>query len=82
MVATLRDGVQRIQQFCPVARAAGSIKIYLYGRTALFSNLESMLEDAFGVETELIRKIGRVTMPLDILIAPFVNAIGAMIRLD
>jgi type IV pilus assembly protein PilM len=82
MVATLRDGVQRIQQFLSGRQGGRVDKIYLYGRTALFSNLESMLEDAFGVETELIRKIGRVTMPQDIPIAPFVNAIGAMIRLD
>lgn len=83
LVTTVNDGIQRIQQFLSGRLLNGKVDmIYLYGRTATFQNFDKTLGEAFGVQTELIRKIGRVTIPESLPVAPYVNAIGAMIRLD
>ncbi|HAL73925.1 MAG TPA: hypothetical protein DCM45_02385 [Clostridiales bacterium] len=83
MVTTVNDGIQRIQQFLSGRLQNGRVDmIYLYGRTSIYNNLEKTLGEAFGVQTETIRKIGKVTMPANVPIAPFVNAIGAMIRME
>ena len=81
MVTTINDGIQRIQQFLSGRLQNGKVDmIYLYGRTATYINLEKTLGEAFGVQTETIRKITKVSMLANVPIAPFVNAIGAMIR--
>ncbi|HBP38500.1 MAG TPA: hypothetical protein DD640_07130, partial [Clostridiales bacterium] len=81
LVTTVNDGIQRIQQYLSGRLQNGKVEIiYLYGRTATYENFEKTLGEAFGVPTEVIRKIGKVNMPQNQPIAPFVNAIGAMIR--
>ncbi len=81
MVTTLNDGIQRIQQFLSGRMQSGRVDmIYLYGRTAIFNNFDKTLGEAFSIPTEVIRKINKVSMPKNQPIAPFVNAIGAMIR--
>ena len=83
MVTTINDGIQRIQQFLSGRLQNGRVDmIYIYGRTSIYTNLEKTLGEAFGVPTETIRKIGKVTMPANVPIAPYVNAIGAMIRME
>jgi len=83
MVTTINDGIQRIQQFLSGRLQNGRVEtIYLYGRTATYNNLEKTLGEAFAVQTETIRKISKVTMPANTPIAPYVNAIGAMIRME
>lgn len=81
LVTTINDGIQRIQQFLSGRLQNGKVdRIYLYGRTSIFNNFEKTLGEALGVPTEVIRKIGKVSMPKNQPIAPFINAIGAMIR--
>jgi type IV pilus assembly protein PilM len=81
LVTTVNDGIQRIQQFLSGRLQNGKVDmIYLYGRTATYNNFEKTLGEAFGVPTEVIRKISKVNMPQNQPIAPYVNAIGAMIR--
>ncbi len=81
LVTTVNDGIQRIQQFLSGRLQNGRVEmIYLYGRVAVFNGLEKTMGEAFGVPTEVIRKLGKVTMPQDQPIAPYINAIGAMIR--
>lgn len=81
LVTTINDGIQRIQQFLSGRMQNGRVDmIYLYGRTSVYDNFERTLAEAFGVQTEVIRKISKVTMPKNQPIAPYVNAIGAMIR--
>lgn len=83
MVTTINDGIQRIQQFLAGRMLNGKVEaIYLYGRGSTFSGFEKTLGEAFGVQTEVIRKISKVSMPKNVPIAPFVNAIGAMIRIQ
>ena len=83
LVTTVNDGIQRIQQFLSGRLQNGRVDmIYLYGRTATYINMEKTLSEAFGVPTETIRTISKVNMPPKIPIAPFVNAIGAMIRME
>ena len=83
MVTTINDGIQRIQQFLSGRLQNGRVEnIYLFGRTSIYNNLEKTLGEAFGVQTETIRKINKVTMPADVPIAPYINAIGAMIRME
>lgn len=82
MVTTLNDGIQRIQQFLSGRLMNGRVDmVYLYGRTAVYPNLEKTLGDALGVSTETVKKISKIRMPENVLIAPFLNAIGAMIRI-
>lgn len=83
MVTSVNDGIQRIQQFLSGRLKNGRADIiYLYGRTATYPHLDKTLGEAFGVQTETIRQIGRVSMPANTPIAPFVNAIGALIRAE
>ncbi len=81
LVTAVNDGIQRIQQFIAGRLQNGKVgMIYLYGRTSIYNNYEKTLNEAFGVQTEVIRSIGKVNMPRDIIIAPYINAIGALIR--
>ena len=81
LVSTVNDGIQRIQQFLSGRMMNGRVEmIYLYGRVATYIGLEKTLGEAFSVPTEMIRKIGKVNMSANLPIAPYVNALGAMIR--
>lgn len=81
LVSTVNDGIQRIQQFLSGRMLNGRVEmVYLYGRTSTYIGFEKTLGEAFGIPTETIRKIGKVNMPANQPIAPYVNALGAMIR--
>lgn len=83
MVTTVNDGIQRIQQFLSGRLQNGRVDmIYLFGRTSVYNNLEKTLGEAFGVQTETIRKVGKVNMPANVPIAPYLNAVGALIRME
>ena len=83
LVTTVNDGIQRIQQFLAGRLQGGRVDaVLLYGRTATYKNFDKTLGEAFSLPTDTIRSIGKVTMPQDQPIAPYVNAIGALIRLD
>ncbi len=83
LVTTLNDGIQRIQQFLSGRLQNGKVEtIFLFGQTALFKNFEKTLGEAFSIQTELIRTISKVNMPNGIEIAPYINAIGSMLRID
>jgi type IV pilus assembly protein PilM len=83
LVTTVNDNIQRISQFLSGRMQGGKVDIiYLFGRTAICINLEKTLGEAFGIQTEVISKISKVSMPENVPIAPFINAIGAMIRLQ
>ena len=83
LVTSINDGIQRIQQFV-AGRLQGSRveQVYLYGRTSLYHNLDRTLSEAFGFPAQTITSLGNVKMPADQPVAPFVNAIGALIRHD
>ena len=82
IVTTINDGVQRLLQYMGSRMQNERIsQIYLCGRTAIFSGLDRTLSETFGVQTETISKMSHVTLPANISIAPFVNSIGALIRL-
>lgn len=81
LVSTVNDGIQRIQQFLSGRMLNGRVeRIFLYGRVATYVGFEKTLGEAFGTSTETIQKIGKVNMPANQPIAPYVNALGAMIR--
>lgn len=83
MVSTVNDGIQRIQQFVAGRLQANRIEqAYLYGRTALYPNLDKTMAAAFNFPAETINSIGKVKMPNGQSVAPYVNAIGALIRID
>ena len=83
MVTTINDGVQRILQYLASRLQNERVQqIYLCGRTATYAGLDRTLGETFGIQTETIQKISQVSMPANVPIAPFVNAIGAMIRLS
>ena len=83
IVSTINDGIQRLIQYMGSRMQNERVnQIYLCGRTATFSGLDRTLSDTFGIQTETIIKISQVNLPANISVAPFVNAIGALIRLD
>ncbi|MDW7656055.1 MAG: pilus assembly protein PilM [Bacillota bacterium] len=83
LVTTISDGVQRILQYLASRLQNDRVSvIYLCGRTASFTGLDRTLAETFGLTTETIQKLSQVTMPPNVPIAPYVNAIGALIRLS
>ena len=83
IVTTINDGVQRLLQYMGSRMQNERInQIYLCGRTAIFSGLDRTLSETFGVQTETIEKINLINMPTNIPVAPYANAIGALIRLS
>lgn len=83
LVTTINDGVQRIQQFIAGRITNGRVEqAYLIGRTAIFKDFDKTLGEAFSIPTETIRSINKVKMPDNKPLAPYVNAIGALIRQD
>jgi len=83
LVTTVNDGVQRILQYISSRLQNERVNvIYLGGRTATFAGLDRTLAETFGIATETIQKLSQVTMPPNVPVAPFLNAIGALIRLS
>ena len=83
LVTTVSDGVQRIMQYLSSRLQNDRVStIYLFGRTAVFTGFDRTLAETFNLTTEIVKKISQVTMPPDTPIAPYINAIGALIRLS
>ena len=83
LVTSINDAIQRIQQFLSGRLQNGKVeRVYIYGQTALYPNFEKTLGEAFGLQTELIHRIGKVNMPGNEPIAPYINAIGSLIRIE
>lgn len=81
LVTTINDGVKRIQQFIAGKIPNGRLEqVYLIGRTAVYQGFDRTLGEAFDIPTETVRSIDKIKMPADQLLAPFVNAVGALIR--
>jgi len=82
MVMSLTDGVNRIQQFLSGRMQGNKLdRIYIYGRSSLFPGIEETLTESLNIKVERIRKLSGVSFPSDLEIAPFLNSIGALIRL-
>lgn len=82
IVSSINDGVQRLLQYMGNRMQNDKVsQIYLCGRTALFNGLDRTLGETFGIQTETIEKLSQITLPDNVSVAPYVNAIGAMIRL-
>ncbi|MBP8988748.1 MAG: pilus assembly protein PilM [Clostridia bacterium] len=83
MITTVNDGVQRILQYLS-GRLQGErvTTVYLCGRTALFQGLDQTLSETLNIGTETLQKLSQVTLPAGVPIAPYINVIGALIRLD
>lgn len=83
LVTSVNDGLQRIQQFIAGRLQNAKIEqVYLYGQTALFHNFAATLGAAFRLPTEVVSSMNAVSLPPDTPIAPYLNAIGALIRQD
>ncbi len=83
MVSTVNDGVQRILQFIAGRLQGNSIeRVYLYGRTAMYRNLDKTMAATFNLPTEIVTSFTTVKMLDKQAIAPYINAIGALIRFD
>jgi type IV pilus assembly protein PilM len=82
LVIALTDGVNRIQQFISGRISGNKIeKIYIYGRGSTFPGLEETLSQSISLKVERVRKLSDLTLPPNGDPAPFLNAIGALIRL-
>jgi len=82
LVLSLTDGVNRIQQFMSGRIQGNRIdRIFIYGRGSTFTGIEETLSESMNIPVERIRKLSDVHTPADIEIAPYLNAIGALIRL-
>lgn len=82
LVLALTDGVNRIQQFISGRMSGNKIeKIYIYGRGSMFPGFEETLSQSINLKVERVRKLSDVYLPANSEPAPFLNAIGALIRL-
>jgi type IV pilus assembly protein PilM len=82
-VTTVNEGVQRILQFLASRLQNERVsQVYLYGRTATYSGIDRTLGETLGIPTETIQKVSQINMPSGAPIAPFINAIGALQRMD
>lgn len=82
LVMSLTDGVNRIQQFLSGRIQGNKVeKIYIYGRGSTFNGLEDTLVESMGLKIERIRSLSGVSLPEGVDPSPFLNAIGALIRL-
>lgn len=82
LVLSLTDGVNRIQQFMSGRIQGNKIeKIYIYGRASTFKGIEETLSESMNLQVERIRRLSDVYTSTDSDPAPFLNAIGALIRL-
>jgi type IV pilus assembly protein PilM len=83
LVTTVNEGVQRMLQYLSSRLQNEPVSmIYLCGRTATYSGLDKTLAETFGIATETIQKLSEVQMPSGVPLAPYINAIGALIRWD
>jgi type IV pilus assembly protein PilM len=81
LVMSLTDGVNRIQQFLSGRIQGNKVsKIYIYGRGSTFDGFEETLTESMNAKVEKIIKLSGVNSPENNDIAPYLNAIGALIR--
>lgn len=81
LVLALTDGVNRIQQFLSGRIQGNKVeKIYIYGRGSTFEGFEETLTESMGLKVERIKHLSGVSIPAGSDPAPFLNAIGALIR--
>jgi len=77
------DGIQRIIQY-----HKGRIDsfapddIFLFGGATAYKGMPQTLGSILNMSVEAIRTMSRIQAPKDVRIADFINACGAMIRLD
>lgn len=82
LVLSLTDGVNRIQQFLSGRIQGNKIeRIYIYGRGSTFKGFEETLTESMNMPVERVKSLSDVRFPSEIDPAPFLNAIGALIRL-
>lgn len=82
MVTTINDGVQRLLQYAASRMQNERVsQIYLLGRTSTIRGLDRTFGESYDIQTETIQTISQVNMPPNMSIAPYVNAIGALIHL-
>jgi len=81
LVLSLSDGVNRIQQFM-AGRLQGQPldKIFIYGRGSMFAGFEETLSESMRIKVEKVTKLAKINVADNTSIAPFLNAIGALIR--
>jgi len=81
LVSALTDGVNRIQQFLSGRIQGNRLNtLFIYGRGSTYAGLEETLTESMGQKVERIRKLSGVHFPDGLELAPYLNAIGALIR--
>jgi type IV pilus assembly protein PilM len=80
---TLSDSIQRIVQYHK-GRVENFIvdDIFLFGGAASYQGFSETLGSILTLEVQTIQKMDRIHAPADIRIADYINACGAMIRLE
>lgn len=82
LVTVLTDGVNRIQQFLSGRIQGNRINtIYIYGLGSTFNGFEETLSQSMNLKVEKISRLSGVKLPGNQDPAPYLNAIGALIRL-
>lgn len=82
LVIALTDGFNRIQQFIAGRIQGNPIDmVYIYGRGATFAGFPETLKESFRTDVQLIEKLSDLNLPEKSVPAPYLNAIGALIRL-
>lgn len=83
MVATVSDGVQRIQQFLAGRQQGGRVEqVFIYGYPSTLKGLDKLLGEALILPVETVRELGHVHLSAQTSLAPCLNAVGALIRLQ
>ena len=80
---SLSDGIQRIVQYHK-GRVDDFVveDVFLFGGAASYTGFAETLGSLLTQETQTIQKMDRIHAPADIRIADYINACGAMIRLE
>jgi type IV pilus assembly protein PilM len=82
LVMSLTDGVNRIQQFLSGRILGNKVEtIYIYGFGSTFEGFEETLKESMKMNVERVKKLSGVNFPEGTDPAPYLNAIGALIRL-
>lgn len=82
LVLSITDGVNRIQQYLSGRLQGGKLnRIYMYGLGSTFEGFEETLTESLSIQVEKINKLSNVSIPQGQSPAPYLNAIGALIRL-
>ncbi|NLM78589.1 MAG: pilus assembly protein PilM [Ruminococcaceae bacterium] len=83
LVSTVNEGVQRILQYLASRLQDARVStVYLCGRTATYKGIDRTLAETFNLQTETIQQLSQVILPEGVPVAPYINAIGALIRQD